>query len=183
MGLDARVRYTKMVIQQNFVALLKQKPLNKITVKEICEKAEINRATFYKYYADAYELLEKMEEQFLSELMEVIKKSQNDGLKTTLLRILEKMKEDGEHYTALFSEYGDTSFPMKIFKSCYLETKELIQKKFPMLTEVKHALIYVYIAQGCSGILNYWISNGLKESPKEISGFISHLIGSTLKNL
>ncbi len=183
MGQDARVRYTKMVIQQNFVMLLKQKPLNKITVKEICEKAEINRATFYKYYADVYNLMDKIEEQILSELLSVMQKSLKESSEMTLIRILEKIKEEGEIYIALFSENGDTSFHMKIFKSCYLETKELIQKRFPKLTEVKHALIYVYIAQGCSGILNYWISNGLKESPKEISEFISHLIGSTLKNL
>ena len=41
MGLDARVRYTNMVIQVNFVTLLKQKPINKITVKEICDMAEM----------------------------------------------------------------------------------------------------------------------------------------------
>ena len=33
MGQDARIRYTKMVIQTNFISLLKEKPLNKITVK------------------------------------------------------------------------------------------------------------------------------------------------------
>ena len=66
MGLDARIRYTKMVIQESFAALLKERPINRITVKEICEGAEINRATFYKYYADAYDLLDKIEEQVLA---------------------------------------------------------------------------------------------------------------------
>lgn len=47
---DARVRYTKMVIKNSFVKLLAKKPLEKVTVKEICELSEINRATFYKYY-------------------------------------------------------------------------------------------------------------------------------------
>lgn len=183
MGLDARVRYTKMVIQQNFVTLLKQKPLNKITVKEICERAEINRATFYKYYADPYDLLGKMEEQLLSELQSVMQDSLKEGPKVTLLRILEKMKEDGELYIALFSEYGDTSFPMKIFRRSYKESEVIIQKEFPDLGEVQRVWVYAYIAQGCSGILNYWISHGLKESAKEVSEFISRLITSTLKSL
>ena len=65
MGQDARVRYTKMIIQVNFIALLKQKPLNKITVKEICEMAEINRATFYRYYLDVYNLMEQLEDEIL----------------------------------------------------------------------------------------------------------------------
>lgn len=52
MGLDARVRYTKLVIKDAFISLLKEKPLNKVTVKEICALAGINRATFYRYYCD-----------------------------------------------------------------------------------------------------------------------------------
>lgn len=52
MKTDARIRYTRQTIQQVFIDLLKQKPLGKITVKEICEKAQINRSTFYKHYED-----------------------------------------------------------------------------------------------------------------------------------
>ena len=40
MKTDARVRYTRQIIQHVFIDLLKQKPLGKITVKEICEKAD-----------------------------------------------------------------------------------------------------------------------------------------------
>ena len=50
MARDRSVEYTKMVIQNSFTRLLKEKPINKITVKEICELADINRSTFYKYH-------------------------------------------------------------------------------------------------------------------------------------
>ena len=50
MKTDARVRYTVHMIQNIFLELLKEKPIAKITVKEICERAEINRSTFYKHY-------------------------------------------------------------------------------------------------------------------------------------
>lgn len=183
MGQDARVRYTKMVIQVNFVELLKKKPLNKITVKEICELAEINRATFYKYYADAYDLMDKMEAAILIELQEVMQDSAKDGVSKTVVRILEKMKEDGALYIALFSDHGDTRFPLKIFKLCYAEFEGTIQKKFPQLTEQQRAWIYVYTAQGSSGILNYWISDGMAEPPKEVAGFIERLISNTLRSL
>ena len=46
---DLRVRYTQKVIQEAFWKILKEKPLAKITVKEICDLAEINRGTFYKH--------------------------------------------------------------------------------------------------------------------------------------
>lgn len=75
MGLDARIRYTKMVIKDAFIALLKEKPVNKVTVKEICGLAEINRATFYKYYSDPFDLLDKIESEMLSQLQSSLKTS------------------------------------------------------------------------------------------------------------
>lgn len=45
MKTDARVKYTKMVLKKALLELMQHKPVNKITVKEICERAELNRAT------------------------------------------------------------------------------------------------------------------------------------------
>ncbi len=182
MAKDARVRYTKTTIQVNFISLLKEKTLNKITVKEICSLAEINRATFYKYYKDAYDLMDKIEDEMLTELQEAMKDSLSDGVNKTLIRILEKMKEDCSLYETLFSDNGDTGFPMKIFRMCYKEFESYIGKKYPNLSKTQRAWIYVYTAQGSSGILNYWISDGLKEAPEDVARFIEHLISSTLKN-
>ena len=47
---DARTRYTKMVIRNAFLQLLRKYSIEKISVTEICRLAEINRATFYRYY-------------------------------------------------------------------------------------------------------------------------------------
>ena len=52
MKTDARVKYTKMVLKKALLELMQHKPVNKITVKEICERAELNRATFYAHYSD-----------------------------------------------------------------------------------------------------------------------------------
>ena len=48
--MDARKRYTQMVLKQSFLKLLKEKPVNRITVKEVCALAQLNRATFYAHY-------------------------------------------------------------------------------------------------------------------------------------
>lgn len=49
---DARIRYTQGVLKQALLSFLQEKPINKITVKEVCERAELNRATFYAHYSD-----------------------------------------------------------------------------------------------------------------------------------
>lgn len=183
MGQDARIRYTKMVIQTNFISLLKEKPLNKITVKEICALAEINRATFYKYYADAYDLMDKIEDALLKELQETVQHSLKDGINKTLVQILEKMKENGQLYMTLFSKNGDPLFPMKIFQMCYNETASHINRQFPKLPNHQKTWMYLYAAQGSCGILNYWISSEMEQSPEEVAGFIEDLIESTLHGI
>lgn len=181
MAQDARVRYTKTVIKDNFVNLLKTKPLNKITVKELCEAAEINRATFYKYYADAYDLMDKIEDEILAEFQKTMNDSLKNGIRQTLVDILEKMKENSALYIPLFSENGDSGFALKIFRMCYNEFEEYINKAFPSLDTAQRAWIYIYTAQGASGILHYWIADQMAEPAEEVAEFIDKLITSTLR--
>ena len=52
---------------QQLLTLLQKKPLSRITVKEICEGADVNRSTYYAYYADPYDQLNQMVQTFLQE--------------------------------------------------------------------------------------------------------------------
>ena len=69
--MDARKRYTQMVLKQSFLKLLKEKPANRITVKEVCALAQLNRATFYAHYSDCFALMESIE----NELIDAFEKS------------------------------------------------------------------------------------------------------------
>jgi len=55
--LDPRIRRTRNYIQEAFQSLLEEKSFKSITVREITERAEVNRATFYAHHKDKYELL------------------------------------------------------------------------------------------------------------------------------
>ena len=54
MQTDLRTRYTRQVITDAFLQLLRQKPVEGITVKEVCALAQINRSTFYRQYKDCF---------------------------------------------------------------------------------------------------------------------------------
>ncbi|AKG72857.1 TetR/AcrR family transcriptional regulator [Salinicoccus halodurans] len=79
--LDPRVMRTRKLIMDAFISLSEEKEFKNITVKDITEKALINRATFYYHFEDIYDLLEKA----LSEVLMV-----NLGRKTYEGRSLEK---------------------------------------------------------------------------------------------
>lgn len=181
MSTDARVRYTKMVIKTSFIELLKKKPITKVTVKEICELSEINRATFYKYYCDAYDLLEKIEQEFLDELFQNIGNPAQHDFKDTLTLIMVSIKANGELYQTLFSENGDKYFPNRIFTLCYKNSSMGKDKKFEKLSPIQQKWLYYFIAQGCSGILDQWIISGMVEPIDEVVDFAEKLLQHTLK--
>ncbi len=67
--MNHRIEKTKRSIYDAFIALRSQKPLEKLTVKELCETANINKSTFYVYYRDVYDLSDKIEDEIVSEVI------------------------------------------------------------------------------------------------------------------
>lgn len=89
---DRRVRYTKQAIRDGFLRLLAEKPIEKISVTEICREADINRGTFYAHYSDPYELKRSLEDQLSDALAQRLQES---GLKRlTSLQTLRLLSEN-----------------------------------------------------------------------------------------
>lgn len=118
MKTDARVRYTRQIIQHVFIDLLKQKPINKITVKEICEKAEINRSTFYKHYEDVYHLMHKLEESALNQLELLLFGSAHNGNIHVLTTLLTSLLEYKDLLTSLTAKSPDSDFLNRLAERC-----------------------------------------------------------------
>ncbi len=68
--MDIRIRKTQRSIINAFLELRAYQPLERITVKELCEKAEINKSTFYKHYTDVFDLSSKLEGEAIEQILE-----------------------------------------------------------------------------------------------------------------
>ena len=100
--MDARKRYTQMVLKQSFLKLLKEKPVNRITVKEVCALAQLNRATFYAHYSDCFALMESIE----NELIDAFEKSLryvNSFDVTTLIEAIYDMVDQNQTACSILS--------------------------------------------------------------------------------
>ena len=65
---DRRVKYTKIMLKDALVKLMQKQHVSSISVKSLCDLADINRSTFYTHYTDQYELLHQTEEEVLTNL-------------------------------------------------------------------------------------------------------------------
>ena len=71
---DRRIRKTEQALQNAFAELIREKELPMITIRELCEKADINKSTFYLHYRDIYDLASSMKRQFLNDCYRIITK-------------------------------------------------------------------------------------------------------------
>lgn len=105
---------TKNNLRIAFWSLYAQKPIEKISIKEITELAGYNRGTFYLYYNDVYDLLHQIEEEILGKITDVLNDSleKNDTFDLSgQMGILLDLMQTLETYAAvLLSDHGDPAF-------------------------------------------------------------------------
>ena len=119
MGNDHRTRVTKILIRKAFTDLLKKKPIQSISIKELCEAAQINRGTFYTHYADIYDLLEKMEEEMMEDFqkaLEPLLSMEPEGLTPVKITtgIFQCLKENADICTVTLGDFGDKEFACRL---------------------------------------------------------------------
>lgn len=177
MKTDARTRYTHKVIREAFLALMKDKPYTKITVKELCDRAEINRATFYYHYRDPADLMEQLEEELLAHLQGMQDALGRESFEHTLVKVLESMRSHGDVYSTLCSANGDPALPGRIAAVCNRHAYPLIEDMLPEVPDDKRRMLYSYFVQGNSGVLAHWMEQGMAVSAEETARFIMRLTG------
>lgn len=148
---DIRTRYTQKVITESFLELLKEKPMNKVTVKEICDKAQINRSTFYKYYKDCYDLLDQLEERAITELESRIRDVKQSGMINVLIPVLKSLRSLQPLFLSLKENEQGTdvgsvnrSFLWRLMTRCF--------RAIPMPTvtdEKMQKQLYAFLSGGC----------------------------------
>ena len=168
---DARVRYTRMIIEQSFLELLKEKPVSKITVTELCEKAQINRATFYKHYLDVQDLLEKIEEELFNQIRKAFDSKQLE-LKPFLTEMLRYTQKEQIRFFALGGENGDPNLMIKTFMVCYESAFPLLEQNMPGASDTERQMLYHFLSQGAGGVLTWWVKDGMKVLPEEVAQFV-----------
>lgn len=114
---DRRARYTRMVLKESLIELLKEKRISNISIKEICERADINRSTFYSHYQDQYDLMHQVEQEVLGEIREYLDSYSFDANESESLQLMNRIFQyiagNGELCKTLLGENGNIDFQRK----------------------------------------------------------------------
>ncbi len=181
---DHRVRITKMLLRDSFLDLLAAKPVAKITVKELCEKADVNRATFYAHYADIFALYEEVERDLAQTIMDSLNNASPDhsfaAFSNAICRII---VENEQSCRAIFGEHSDPDFPLRIVETLRQHSIELWRLDYPDLSEKELNRFYTFMANGCLAVVRAWVIGDMAESPEDIARFIERMTNGGLASL
>ena len=166
-------RRTRSAIREALAEMLAVKPLGKITVQELIDRANICRTTFYAHYEDIYDLLSEVENDILSEIREGL-----EGLDQAPIRVEEQYPAI-EAVVAVYAKHeklirllngpnGDPAFDARLQDTIYQLTRDLRKvKEGDAFDEERHRLYSCYVISGGISVLNRMLSANLPIDPAE----------------
>ena len=177
---DRRVRRTKKLLTQALTELLQKKQVNEITVKELTDLADMNRGTFYMYYRDIFDMLEKIEDELFQKL-DVIAQSHEHGdptqqVKPILLDLFRFIEENQEMCRVLLSPNGDMNFLHRLNEVLREKCLHMYLGSGPAADEKDFDYRYGFVVYGCVGIIRAWAGRNCPEKPEQMAELTSRLI-------
>ncbi len=166
---------TKRALAASFTKLLSRHPLNKITVKDIVEDAQVNRQTFYYHFHDVYDLIQWILEE---ESQAALASEGRYDWKNHIRDVLEAMRQEKalvlniihslnrEHLEQYLCSVIDTFIYDSLEKNC-----EGLVVSDDDIRFIADFFKYAFV-----GILMDWILKGMKEEPKILSDRLNHML-------
>lgn len=177
---DRRVRRTKKMLAQALVALLQQKQAKEITVRELTDLADMNRGTFYLYYKDIFDMVEKIEDELFERLNDIVALHEHEDVaaqaRPILLQLFRFIEENQELCKVLLSPNGDMNFLHRLNEVLREKCFRFIQSTGPTADEDEFDYRYSFVVFGIAGIMRTWVSRNCPESPERMAEMAAQMI-------
>lgn len=155
---------TKERLKNAFWDAYSEKPLNKITVREVSQRAGCNRSTFYTYYKDIYDILEQTEDEIMEMLEQGRKVKLNmldpDEYRRDMAYFGGFLQSNRKCLTVLFEENGDPKLSHRIWKMLRERLTEDMSNADIALPPEMYSYIAEYIINAHAGVLALWLKRG-----------------------
>lgn len=166
---------TKRLIREAMLELLKTKSIQKISVRELCDAAGINRTTFYNHYASTYEVLAEIEEHFLAQLSTADTISNGeDGLERHIEALCIKLKQNADPALLLLTNNADPDFSSKLLKT--QRCGELWRKTGSEYSPAETELLIKFVSGGVYAMVCGWLKSGCRQSPEQVAALLAAVI-------
>ena len=171
---DRRVAMTKRMLKDTLTEMLRDRDIYHVSVRELCQRADVNRTTFYKYYGSPFDLLGDMEKDVLDILSGAIREHAENPVMIieTVCRYLESHLEFGR---LIVNNNVDPQFPQKLFSLAAVREAAL-SKHTGRQDETVLEYLFQYLAYGAYRVICVWLNKEEREPPEVIAGHLIRFI-------
>lgn len=169
---DRRVKLTKKILKEALIELMRTKAINDISIKKVCETADINRSTFYHHYQSPQELYDDIIDDIAVEINSILERNRsgNSTQAQTVAEMLTYVEANRDLFLVILSEKGNISIG---------EQLNNLTTKF-IGAESSGSTLSQYCAQfisaGVANILWIWLNDENRLPPDKVAELITTII-------
>ena len=173
---DSRVRYSKMVLREALLKILQTKHIDKVTVKELCQEANVNRGTFYQHYVAPNDLLMEIERQFIDENMAYFSPYMNEGYEASQLSgMFACILKNKEMCRIIMGNNGNPRFLERLQEMVREGVVEGWCKEYPDYTRSDLNHVFNFIFSGSMRMILDWIEDDQGMSTADLASRLDRL--------
>lgn len=184
---DRRSRKTEAAIENAFFEIASKKDINKITVKDITDIADINRGTFYLHYIDILDLQDSIENHIIDQLCslaaEDVSGSGKEAQTMKITHILEFIRQYKTIFMAFIHSGRSVQFIDKL--TLALESRLLPDLAFRMKDSSNEfrRRIGIFCTSGSVALIRDWLTSDNAASPFDFARTLERIINMSISSL
>lgn len=163
---NIRSRNTEKKMEEVYLKLLAKSPERQVSVKQLCDYAEVNRTTFYTHYQDIFDLQRHIEQRISEEVSAIFKDrgyGEHRMTRERFIVLLQYIRDNQLFYQAWYVS-GRMDEPSAV---------ALVLNR-PNLTEEERFKVIFY-KSGTTAVIRDWVLRGCKESNDQMLSVLSDL--------
>ena len=175
---DRRISKTKRAIRNSFVKLLAEKEIDKITIKEIADGADVDRKTVYNYYGGIYDVLGDLQSELATSLEKELDAFdyENRDIQEVFSVLTKVVKENMELYSLVMGINNNTVFLTQVVEYLKNRITVIIERRNHQVDARKIAFAAEYVSAGMFMAYRSWFHSDKSQSLEEFTYGISRLV-------
>lgn len=170
---DRRVQYTKRALTNALIELMRENHISKISVKALCEAADVNRSTFYAHFRNQYDLLDHVAAEALGDLKARLLAG-DEPRERNVVQILEYARENADVFIMLLDE-SEGDFQRQIMELAHLADIQTSDDEGVVgADELEYR--YLFAVSGALAMLSHWLKRGTPQPPAEMAELLVRMI-------
>ena len=167
---NRRAQMTRMLLRTALIELMQKKPFSAISVKEICEQADLNRTTFYLHYTDQSALLADVENEVYLKTLETLRNvSPAADAPGMISAFLQYIRSNADLFRILFFDAGSEGFRSRFVQNML----DSLRVNIPLsCAEEEEPYVLCFLMQGSVHMIMEWIQRDFDMEPDELAMLI-----------